>query len=79
VECVFDTFHTMMIRWPDPLPARQNLNERPVHAMATLMLFDLCWLDQTTAVGAFLQGRSTEFDARFSRCHGLLQFVMPSS
>jgi len=43
--------------------------------MATLMVFDLCWLDQTTAVRAFLQERSTEFDARFYRYHGLLHFV----
>jgi len=43
--------------------------------MATVMVFEHCCSDETTAVGAFLQERSTEFDARFSRCYGLLHFV----
>jgi DNA-directed RNA polymerase specialized sigma24 family protein len=39
------------------------------------MAFDPCWSDETTAVGIFLQERSTQFDARFSRCYGLLHFI----
>jgi hypothetical protein len=44
-------------------------------AMAIAMVFDLCWLDETTAAGTFLQERSTQFDTRFSRYHGLLRFM----
>jgi hypothetical protein len=56
---------------------RENLNKRTgaQHAMATGMVFEHCWLDETTAVGAILRERSKEFDARFSRCYGLLHFV----
>ena len=43
--------------------------------MATVMVFDPRWSDETTEVETFLQERSTEFDARFSRCYGLLHFV----
>src|SRR5258708_498580 len=43
--------------------------------MATVMVFEHCWSDETTAVGAFLREPSTAFDARFSRCYGLLHFV----
>jgi DNA-directed RNA polymerase specialized sigma24 family protein len=44
-------------------------------AMATAIVLDPCWSDETTAVGTFLQERSTQFDARFSRCYGLLHFM----
>ena len=43
--------------------------------MATAMVFDPCWLDETTAAGTYLQERPKEFDARFSRCYGLLHFI----
>jgi DNA-directed RNA polymerase specialized sigma24 family protein len=43
--------------------------------MATSIVLDPSWSDETTVVGTFLQERSTEFDARFFRCYGLLHFV----
>ena len=43
--------------------------------MAIAMVFDPCWLDETTAAETFLQERSTQFDTRFSRYHGLLRFM----
>jgi DNA-directed RNA polymerase specialized sigma24 family protein len=43
--------------------------------MATAMVFDPCWFDETTAAGTFLQERSTQFDTRFSRYHDLLRFI----
>jgi len=43
--------------------------------MATVTVFDRCFSEETTSGGRFLQERWTEFNARFSRCYGLLQFV----
>jgi len=43
--------------------------------MATRLVFDPCWSDETIVAGTFLEERSTEFDARFFRCYGLLHFV----
>src|SRR5215468_11295572 len=43
--------------------------------MATVTVFDRCSSEKTTSGGRYLQERCTEFDARFSRCYGLLQFV----
>src|SRR5262249_30413301 len=43
--------------------------------MAIVTAFDRCSSEKTTSEGRFLQERCTEFDARFSRCYGLLQFV----
>src|SRR5215510_14645614 len=43
--------------------------------MATVTVFDHYSLEGTTSGGRFLQERWTEFDARFSRCYGLLHFV----
>lgn len=43
--------------------------------MATVTMFDRYSSEETTSGGRFLQERWTEFDARFSRCYGLLQFV----
>ena len=43
--------------------------------MATVTVFDRRSSEKTTSGGRFLQERCTEFDARFLRCYGLLQFV----
>jgi DNA-directed RNA polymerase specialized sigma24 family protein len=43
--------------------------------MATVIAFDHSWSVETTAVGTFLQERSTQFEARFSRYRGLLHFI----
>ena len=43
--------------------------------MAIVTAFDRCSSEKTTAGRRFLQERCTEFDTRFSRCYGLLQFV----
>jgi len=61
--------------------ARSNGRENPQgktgaqRAMATAMVFDPCWLEETTTAGTFLRERSTQFDTRFSRYHGLLRFI----
>jgi len=38
-------------------------------------MFNHCSSEETISGGRFSQERCTEFDARFSRCYGLLQFV----
>ena len=43
--------------------------------MAIVTAFERFSSEKTTAGRRFLQERCTEFDARFSRCYGLLQFV----
>ena len=43
--------------------------------MSTIMAVDHSWSVATIAVGIFLQERSTHFETRFSRYHGLLRFV----
>src|SRR5215469_13738067 len=43
--------------------------------MGTGRVFDRYSLEGTTSGGRFLQERSTEFDARFSRCCNLLHFI----
>ena len=43
--------------------------------MATVIALDHSWPVETTAVGTFLQERSTQFEARFSRYRGLLHFI----
>ena len=43
--------------------------------VATVTVFDRRSSEKTTSRGRFLQESCTEFDARFSRCYGLLQFV----
>ena len=43
--------------------------------MATVMVLDHSWIDETFAVGTFLQERSIQFEARFSRYHNLLRFT----
>lgn len=43
--------------------------------MATVILLDHSLSDETSAVRTFLQERSTQFEARFSRYHGLLRFI----
>jgi hypothetical protein len=54
----------------EPLRAQKGPASRPFCAP-----FFCVVTDETTAVETFLQERSTEFDARFSRCYGLLHFV----
>ena len=43
--------------------------------MATVTVCDRYSSEETTSRGRFLQERWTEFDARFSRCYNLLQFI----
>jgi len=64
-----------MIRPSVLLPRKSQGMTGAQHVMATAMVFDPCWFDETTATGTFLQERSTQFDTRFSRYHGLLRFI----
>ena len=43
--------------------------------MATVTVCDRYSSEETNSGGRFLQERWTEFDARFSRCYNLLQFI----
>ena len=43
--------------------------------MATVTVFDRYRSEETNTGERVLQGRWTEFDARFSRCYNLLHFI----
>lgn len=64
-----------MIRPSVLLPRKSQGMTGAQRVMATAMVFDPCWFDETTATGTFLQERSTQFDTRFSRYHDLLRFI----
>src|SRR5215475_6428737 len=67
-------FHRAIIRGCYYGPSTPN-ETRCRTGMTTVTVFDRCSSEETTSGGRFLQGRWTKFDARFSRCYGLLQVV----